>query len=103
MSPFQIVCTALVAVGGVARVTRLLTWDVYPPVAFVRRWYISKMGESDWAVLAQCAYCAAPYVAAGDLAWGYFTHWQTAWFIVNTWLTVSYAAAITVRYDGDDD
>jgi hypothetical protein len=103
MSPFQIVCAALVTIGASARLTRLIVFDTYPPVAWLRiKWHtITK--DNEWSKLVDCGYCAAPYFTAALLAWGYFTKWQLAWWIVCCWLAASYAASIVVAYDGDGD
>lgn len=93
---------SILATGATARLTRLIVFDTYPPAAWVRVQWHRITRDGSWAKLVDCAYCAAPYVAAGILAWGYWTGWQTAWVIVCAWLTVSYLAAIWVRFDGDD-
>lgn len=101
MSHFQIVCAAIVAVFASARVARLIGFDSYPPVAWLRsKWDAHVTG--DWNALVHCGYCSTPYITAADLLWGWLTDWQEAWWIVNIWLAAAYAAAIVVSYDGDD-
>lgn len=101
MTPFQIIITALVAVVGSARFTRLIVADSYPPSMWVRdKWrVITKDGS--WSKLVDCPWCAAPYVCAANLGLGYFLHWPTWWYIVNCWLAASYAAAWLVYKDED--
>jgi hypothetical protein len=101
-STFVWIAAFVLAVGGTARLTRLVTVDHYPPAAAIRRWWegVTKFGP--WSILATCFYCAAPYLAALNLAWAYIWDLQTAWWLVNGWLALSYAASIVVRFDGDD-
>jgi hypothetical protein len=102
LSPFTVVCAAAVTVFAVARLGRLIGFDTYPPVAWLRAKWDQHTEDSDWNKLVHCGYCSTPYLAAADLAWGYFTDWQTAWWWVNVWLAASYAAAYVIAYDGDD-
>lgn len=99
---FTIVLAIIVGVVSTARITRLITWDVYPPMAWLRAQWIKLTNNGSWAVLANCQYCASPYVAAGVGAWGYFTNLQPAWWFINGTLAVAYAAAILVSADGDE-
>lgn len=102
MSIFHQLAAAAVTIVAVARLTRLIVFDTYPPAAWVRNKWRDFTGESDWSKLVDCPYCAAPYLAAGVLAWGYFTDWQVAWWAFCIWLSVSYLAAILVVFDGDE-
>lgn len=98
------VIAAAVGVVSVARLTRLFTQDVYPPVAWLRaKWegLVERRGWGDWDTLATCPYCAAPYLAAIILAWGLLTDFQAAWWIVNGWLAASYLASMVVVRDGE--
>lgn len=102
MTTTQIVFAALVLIGGSARAARLIGFDSYPPVAWLRSKWDAWTEDSDWNKLVHCGYCSTPYLVAANGAWGYFTDWQFAWWFVNSWLAASYAAAILVAYDGDD-
>lgn len=102
MSPFHVTAIAVLTVLGTARVARLIGFDTYPPVAWLRAQWDARTEHSDWNKLVHCGYCSTPYLAAANLAWGYFTNWQTAWWWVNIWLAASYAASYVVAYDGDE-
>lgn len=106
MSTFQWIAVSVITVLSAARITRLLIADKFPPIRTVRHWYLDRMEKGPkrlgWQILAICPYCMAPYVSVGVVLWGYFTDWQTAWWIVNSISAVSYLAAIVVVNDGDD-
>jgi hypothetical protein len=102
VNQFQIVAAAIVGVIATARLTRLLVFDSYPPVAWIRaKWHdITKDGS--WAALVDCPYCAAPYFAALVLAFGELTDYGKVWWIVCGWLAGSYVAAVFIAHDGDE-
>jgi hypothetical protein len=96
------IAVAVTAILSTARLTRLVVFDGYPPMAWARnRWRVVTR-DGEWSKLVDCGYCAAPYLAAGVLAWGHWTSWNFWWWAVNGWLAVSYLAAIVVARDGDD-
>lgn len=108
---------------GVARATRLVTTDAYPPVEAIRIrweiWHANRDIESTrpgtlgslrhgWAPLLTCPFCFAPYAAAVSLAWCYasgaysqfdgLTSSSGWWWALNVWAAVSYlSAAFVVR------
>ena len=89
-----------VAVGvmGTARLTRLMVDDDWPPVVWVRTWYLS-WAPQNWADLVQCAFCFAPWVAAPNIAWAVLSDLHWSWWLLNGWLSVAYAASIIVVRD----
>ncbi|MGH8965452.1 MAG: hypothetical protein ACRDXB_09015 [Actinomycetes bacterium] len=99
MSWFEMLAAVVVGVVSVARLTRLLTQDTYPPVAAIRDWWRRVTKDGPWSDLAECPFCAAPYFAAAVLAWGLLTDFQVAWWVVNGWLAASYLAAMVVVRD----
>lgn len=102
MTHFEMVCAFLVGSAASARIARLIGFDSYPPVVWLRIKWDNATHNSDWNKLIHCGYCSTPYIAAADGGWGWVTHFQLAWWIVNIWLAASYAAAYIVSYDGDD-
>ena len=104
MSIWQIAVAALVGIVSVARLTRLLKQDTYPPVAAIRAFWIrftAKHEWEGWGDLATCPFCAAPWIMLVIGGWGYLTNFQLAWWIVNVWLAASYLAAMVVVRDGE--
>jgi len=97
----------LVAVVAIARATRLLVFDDWPPGVRFREWFLVKFGDR-WGSLILCPFCTAPYLAAADLAW-YVAgmEWSDpvlyAWWVVNLWAALSYLAAILVAYDQPEE
>ena len=97
------VAAALVAVVSVARTARLLVWDDFPPVAWLRFRFFVKVGDSPWRKLAECAFCLAPYLSVGMVAWMVLSDLHWTWWLVNGWWSLSYLAAILVSYDQPED
>lgn len=120
MSEFQWVAFAAVAIVSSARLTRLATWDRFPPVEWARNKYVELTDKSDrtraWQLLAFCAYCASFWLTALVVGWAYLagvddgeTAWgssgelaQPLWWTVNGTLAASYLAAILMVLDGDN-
>lgn len=94
---------AVVAVVSVARTARLLVWDDFPPVAWLRFRFFVKVGDSPWRKLAECAFCLAPYLSVGMVAWMVLSDLHWTWWLVNGWWSLSYLAAILVSYDQPED
>lgn len=85
---------------AVARAARLVVFDEYPPMVWLRaRWYVLVGEESNWRKLVDCAFCAAPYIAAVDIAWAWLSDFHWTWLLVNLWAAISYVAAIVVARD----
>jgi hypothetical protein len=97
----------IVAVFAVGRITRLVTYDSYPPVQWVRNKWDAKTGESGWNELLHCPYCFAPWVAlfivpsfaVGLFGWDIFTTFLGWWWVGCSTLAVAYVAASFVASD----
>lgn len=58
------VVTLILLALAVYRLTRLITADMFPPIAALRAWPARRFGEeSSWAYLAECPWCVSMYVA----------------------------------------
>jgi hypothetical protein len=106
--PFLLVLAVLVAITGVGRLTRVVTYDDYPPSAAFRRWWIGRVTRGNgWAKLADCLWCASPWLMLVCIGW--LLAWPLspvlvwAWWIFWSWLGLSYLAAILVRHDEPDE
>lgn len=105
--PWVLLAAALVGVVAVARATRLLTQDEWPPVVRLRAAWSNLVRHGSWAVLVECPFCSAPYLAAVDLVWALLAgldgdgFWTVAWWVVNAWAAVAYLAAMVVVRDGE--
>ena len=89
----------VVAALSVARLTRLITQDTYPPVAWLRNQWSRLTRDGEWSELVTCPFCAAPYIAAVILAWGLLSgpHWT--WWAFNGWLALAYVGSMIVVRD----
>lgn len=102
MSNFEWVAAAVVMVGSIARLTRLVAFDSFPPSAWLRMKWDGWTKDGEWAVLVHCGYCFSMWAGIAVVGSGYLSDWHPIWWIVNGWLAASYAAAVFVAYDGDD-
>lgn len=94
----EIVLAAIVGVVGVARLTRLVVDDDFPPVVWLRTLYLSHTSAS-WGVLVSCPFCVAPYFGALALAWAEVSHLHWTWWVFWGWLAGSYVASMIVVRD----
>ena len=97
----------LTAVFGVGRLTRVLTYDSYPPAVWVRNKWSALTKDGDWSLLARCFWCASPWVMAVAMAWfwwGTTVVWVgVAWWIFWGWLALSYVSAMVIARDDPHD
>src|SRR4051794_31719831 len=101
-STFEWVAAAVVAVVSAARITRLITWDEYPPSAWLRMKWDALTNDGPWSVLAHCGYCFGLWAAGFVVLWGWLSDLHWSWWLFNGWMAVGYLAAITMAYDGED-
>lgn len=112
---------------GIARATRLLVHDDWPPIRGLRLAWIQWHDTRDynnaqsgdpahrhgwrygWASLVTCPFCMAPYPTALALAvtiatgvWTPGWSWAGAWWVLAVWASVSYLAAMIVVRDEPD-
>jgi hypothetical protein len=91
----------ILAFGAVARLTRLLTVDTFPPIvwgrAHLRAWLIrsGRDDENHWSVrLLGCAWCISFWIAAPVMALAYWFGPTAAFLIPAGTLTASHAAGM---------
>jgi len=98
---------ALLCVAASARLTRLLTQDMYPPAMWLRDRWDARTEESDWNLLLHCHWCLAPWVALPLVVASYFAladhrsdfhPWHLLWGFM-AWMAVSYLASWIVNND----
>lgn len=101
-NPWLIVAAVLVAVFGVGRLSRILTWDAFPPSVAIRQWW-RRVAHRDWVKLVECFWCATPWIMLGAIGWftvGLWVEWiAIAWWIFWGWLALSYVASIIIARD----
>ena len=103
MDVFYWIAVAAVTITSSARITRLVTYDKFPPVEWLRDKYADATDGSGWQLLAFCAYCASFWVTLAVVLVGYYTDFHEAWWLVNAIFGGSYLAAILMVHDGDND
>lgn len=99
---FEWVAIAVVTIVSAARITRLLTFDAFPPIRWVREKIEDKLDGSGWELIAYCPWCMSFWVTLGLVGWGYGTDWDLYWWLVNSIFAGAYLAAMTMVRDGDD-
>lgn len=104
MSPAEWIAAVLVGVISVARTARLLIFDDFPPMVYLRARFLALFSEDNsWSKIAECPFCLSPYLSTGMFVWAYLAyshgdiHWT--WWVVNGIWAGSYLAAILVVYD----
>ena len=103
MSNFEWVAAAVVAVMSTARITRLITWDHYPPSVWLRVKWHEITNDGPWSILVDCGYCFGLWAAGFVVGWGYLSGFHWTWWLFNGWLAAGYAGAMVMAYDGEDD
>jgi hypothetical protein len=92
----------LVAVLGVGRLARLVTYDDYPPTIAIRIWWHRLTNDNGWAKLASCFWCFTPWAMLVALVWfwlGYGTWVELVWWAFWGWLAISYVTSMVVARD----
>lgn len=104
----------VVGLLSIARLTRLVTQDTFPPVAWLRaKW--DQLNEKTvkhqygginvvpggWTDMLHCAYCFSTWATIPVLGWAILSDLSPAWWIINGWLAAAYVAAMIVARDGD--
>lgn len=97
----------LVALFGVGRLARIITWDAFPPAIAVRQWWNRITDDGPWAKLFNCFWCMTPWLMLGSLGWfvlGLYVDWiAIAWWLFWGWLALSYASSIIIARDEPQD
>lgn len=101
------VLAVIITVIGAARLTRLVTYDDYPPAIAARIWWDTVTKDGPWSKLAHCPWCFGPWAtlaailsflvsfAAPWLGW--------AWWVFWGWLALSYLTSQYVFFDQGRD
>lgn len=102
--PWIFLLAAAVAIVGVGRLNRLVTYDDYPPAIWLRTKWAAITKGSLWGKIAFCLWCFSPYAAGFAVGWLVLgllvSQWIVlAWWIFFGWLTVAYLASILTYFD----
>lgn len=99
---FSLVCAVIVGILSSARITRLITQDVFPPIVWIRiKWdeWIEDHDKADWGKLLHCHWCFSFWATSAVVLWGWMSDLHISWWIVNLTLAMSYVAAMVVERD----
>lgn len=99
ISSWEWKAAAFVGVLGVARITRAITQDNFPPSVAFRDWWRRITHDGQWADLVDCPFCVSPYVAGISLAWAILGGLGPLWWVAHIWAASAYLAAIVVSQD----
>lgn len=97
-----IVTAVLIAVFGVGRLTRVITYDDFPPAVWARMQWDKVTRDGPWAKLAHCFWCCTPWIMLACMVWGWLaigTAWGWTWFAFWGWLALSYVSSIIIARD----
>jgi hypothetical protein len=95
----ELLAAAVVGILGVARLTRLVVDDDWPPVVWARRVWDRIWNQSPWVTLIECPWCVSPYIAAANIGWAVLSDLHWSWWLFNGWLAVSWVAAFICLRD----
>lgn len=101
-----LVLTLLVAVIGTARLTRIVTYDKFPPMHKLRVWWVERSVRrgNGWEDLATCIWCMGPWLTLGCIVW-FLVGWiwvpwlLVAWWVFYAWMAVSYLVSQYTFFD----
>lgn len=101
LSTVETVYAVLVAWFGTARLTRIATYDDYPPAEWLRTRWIALVGEK-WGKLATCIWCGQPYIVLICMGWAYWSDFAWHWWAFWAWMALSQAGSTLLSYDEPD-
>lgn len=97
------VAAIVTIVLGVGRLTRVITYDDYPPTIWLRSWWINRVTKGNgWGKLATCFWCFSPWATLVAMVWGLVSFgrpWEVAWWIFWGWLALSYLVPMVIARD----
>lgn len=102
---FLWVAIALTTIVSSSRLTRVVTFDVFPPARWLRDAWGNLMDRSrltqGYAILLFCQWCFSFWATLAVVLWGFLADWNEVWWIINGSLAASYLAAIFMTNDTD--
>lgn len=108
MGIVEYVLAFALGVLAVARLTRLIYFDDFPPSVFIRRQW-DRLTKTDpttptnirvgWNKLMYCPYCLSFYVGLAWAIWALGSDFHWTWWAASAVLGGSYVAAIVVSSD----
>lgn len=88
---------------GAGRLTRIITYDTWPPATKFRIWWAKVTNDGPWVKLFTCFWCLGPWVTLAALGWyvaGLYVWWLAlSWWAFWGWLALSYVTSMIVARD----
>lgn len=101
---------AVVAILGVGRWSRLITYDKFPPANWLRtKWagWTDGPKREAWGDLLFCPWCFTPWLMLVAIAWfvaSIYVVWLAwVWWVLFTWGALSYVASMVIARDEPAD
>ena len=104
VGPWWFLWAVPVAVLGVGRWSRLVTYDRFPPAGWWRQtWSDLTKNHDEWTNLFFCPWCFTPWLMLVCIGWfllGFTAVWIAwAWWLFWGWGALAYVASIILAYD----
>lgn len=102
-NPYLAVLAIIVAIVGVARLTRVIVYDDFPPAMWWRERWVEWTKGGPWAKLFLCWWCLSSWIALVCIAWFLLTDLHPiflySWWIVWGMLALGYTATMLIVRD----
>lgn len=107
-NPFLTILVVATFALGVGRLSRVITWDAFPPSIRLRELWVKATSSADgtpgpWGKLFTCFWCLTPWLMLGSMAWfavGMLVPWiAIAWWVFWGWLALSYLSSMLIARD----
>jgi hypothetical protein len=102
-NPLLMLAAAAVITLGAGRLTRIITYDDFPPAAHARALWDRITNDGPWSKLAHCFWCAGPWVTLVALGSGILSGLHWGWWLFWGWLALSYVTSIIIARDEPRD
>lgn len=101
---FMAVLAILTAIFGVARLTRVIVYDDFPPSVWWRMTWSRITNDGPWAKLFMCWWCLSSWIALVCILWYAFLTplhpvWLYGWWVFWGMLALGYAATMVIVRD----
>lgn len=96
---FVVIAAVVVAVFSIARLTRLITQDTFPPSVWLRMKWDAITDDGPWSALAHCHFCLSVWITPVIGLWGWLSDLHWSWWVFNLWMALSYWSAMVVERD----
>lgn len=99
MSLATYVVAFIIGTLATARIVRMVAFDKFPPMAWVRDKWDEKTATSKWNDLLHCPFCSAPYIATVLASWALLSDFHWSWWVFCSVAGAAYLAAMIPASD----